>query len=111
MLLAVVVHASDVPRIYYNGKSISYSWILINRAQLYINRLRNSKIQSSRYERVFDDNSYYFSLKSYVVTPCVNRLNETVQMRGHNKCVYAELTKIILNIIKCSLLSRALKIH
>ena len=26
----------------------------------------------------------YFSLKLYVVTPHLNRLVETVQMRGHN---------------------------
>ena len=37
----------------------------------------------------------YFSSKPYVVTPHLNRLNETIQMRGHNICLYAELTKII----------------
>ena len=37
----------------------------------------------------------YFSLKPYVVTPHLNRLVETVQMRGHNICFYAELTKTI----------------
>ena len=47
---------------------------------------------------VFDDNSLleanfsYFSLKPYVVTPHLNRLIETVQMRGHNICFNAELT-------------------
>ena len=30
------------------------------------------------------DNFSYFSLKHYVVTPYLNRLVETVQMRGHN---------------------------
>ena len=37
----------------------------------------------------------YFSLKPYVVTPHLNRLDETIQMRGHNICFYAELIKII----------------
>ena len=36
----------------------------------------------------------YFSLKPYVVTPHLNRLVETVQMRGHNM-FYAELRKKI----------------
>ena len=45
---------------------------------------------------VFDDNFCYFSLKLYVVTP-VNCPVKTVQMRGHNICFYAELTKIIPN--------------
>ena len=39
----------------------------------------------------------YFSPKPYVVTPHLNRLDKTVQMRGHNICFYAELTKIIPN--------------
>ena len=30
----------------------------------------------------------YFSFKPYVVTPHLNRLDETVQMRGHNICLY-----------------------
>ena len=33
----------------------------------------------------------------YVVTPHLNRLTETVQMRGYNICFYVELTKIIPN--------------
>ena len=33
--------------------------------------------------------------KPYVVTPHLNRLDKTVQMRGHNIWFYAELTKII----------------
>ena len=32
----------------------------------------------------FDDNISYFSWKPYVVAPHLNRLVETVQMRGHN---------------------------
>ena len=39
----------------------------------------------------------YFSLKPYVVTPHLNRLIETVQMRGHNIWLCAELTKIVSN--------------
>ena len=46
---------------------------------------------------ITEDNFSYFSLKLYVVTPHLNRLDETVQMRGHNICFYAELTKIIPN--------------
>ena len=39
----------------------------------------------------------YFSLKPYVVTPHLNRLVETVQIRGHNIGFSAELTKITPN--------------
>ena len=52
-----------------------------------------------------------FSTKPYVVTPHLNCLNETVQMRGHNIWFYAELTKISLIISKYSLLSRALNFN
>ena len=33
---------------------------------------------------IMRDNYSYFCLKLYVVTPHLNRLIETVQMRGHN---------------------------
>ena len=33
---------------------------------------------------IIEDNFSYFSLKPYAVTPHVNSLYETVQMRGHN---------------------------
>ena len=46
---------------------------------------------------ITEDNFSYFSLKLYVVTPHLNRLNETVQMRGHKVCFYTELTKIFPN--------------
>ena len=46
---------------------------------------------------IIEDNFSYFSLKPYVVTPHLNHLDKTVQMRGHNICFYAELTKIIPN--------------
>ena len=36
----------------------------------------------------------YFSSKPYIVTPHLNCLIQTVQMRGHNICVQPELTKI-----------------
>ena len=39
----------------------------------------------------------YFLLEPYVVTPHLNRLVETVQMRGHNICFNAELTITIPN--------------
>ena len=39
----------------------------------------------------------YFSLKLYVVTPHLNPLVETVLLRGHDICFYAEFTKIIPN--------------
>ena len=49
-----------------------------------------------------------FSSKPYVVTPHLNRLVTTVQMRGHNIWFYAELTKLSLIITKYSVLSGAL---
>ena len=33
---------------------------------------------------IIEDNFSYFSLKLYVATPHLNRLNEMVQMRIHN---------------------------
>ena len=42
------------------------------------------------------------------MTPHLNRLVETVQKKGHNICFHAELTKIIHNYDKYSVLSRAL---
>ena len=51
--------------------------------------------QSSRKEGVFDDNFAYFSSKPYVMTPHLNCLIETVQMRGHNVCFFEDLIKII----------------
>ena len=43
-------------------------------------------------EGVFDDHFSYFSSKPYVVTPYLNRLVETVQVKGHNVCFYDKLT-------------------
>ena len=42
--------------------------------------------QSSRSEGAFDDNFSYFSSKPYVVTPHLNCLIKTVQMKGNNIC-------------------------
>ena len=42
------------------------------------------------------------------MTPHLNRLDETVQMCGHNICFNAELKKLSLIITKYCLLSRAL---
>ena len=44
---------------------------------------------------VFDDNFSHFSSKPYFVTTHLNRLVETIQMRGHNIWFNAELTKLI----------------
>ena len=33
---------------------------------------------------IIQDNFLIFSMKPYVVTPQLNRLDETVHMRGHN---------------------------
>ena len=40
---------------------------------------------------------FSFLTELYVVNPHLNRLDETVQMKCHNICFYAELTKIIPN--------------
>ena len=43
------------------------------------------------------NNFSYSSMKPYVVSPHLNRLVETVQMRAHNVCFLPELTKIFPN--------------
>ena len=40
--------------------------------------------QCSRLEGESRDNFPYFSIKTYIVTPHLNRLTEMVLMRGHN---------------------------
>ena len=40
---------------------------------------------------------FLFLIEPYIVTPHLNRLDETVKMKGHNVCFYVEVTKIILN--------------
>ena len=49
----------------------------------------------------------YLSSKPYVVTTHLNDFVETVQMRDHNICFYAELTKVIPEFTK-NFLPRAL---
>ena len=46
---------------------------------------------------IYDDFLSSFSLKPYDMTPHLNSLIETFQMRDHKVCFYAELTKIIAN--------------
>ena len=46
---------------------------------------------------IIRDNFSYFSLKPYVVTPHLNCLVKTIQMRDHSICFNAEVTKIIPN--------------
>ena len=41
-------------------------------------------LHKREYMLVIRDIFCYFSIKTYVVTPHLNRLDETVQMRGHN---------------------------
>ena len=41
-------------------------------------------VDKREYLVIIRDNFCYFFLKTYVVTPHLNRLDETVQMRGHN---------------------------
>ena len=64
-------------------KEERYSFVLyvnvLNLTEIIANR-----IKSSRLEGVFDDNFSYFSSKPYVVTPHLNCVIETVQMRDHN---------------------------
>ena len=45
-------------------------------------------------------------MKTYVVTPHLNRLDETVQMWDHNICFMQNQEKLSLIITKYSLLSR-----
>ena len=55
---------------------------------------------------------FYLSLKPCVVTPYLNRLIETVQIRGHNifLCrIYKNYLVLIIN--KYSILSRALRVY
>ena len=64
----------------------------------------NSRALEKR-ENLMDDDFSYFSSKPYVLTPHLNRLTETVQMRGHNICFYEHLQKLSLITPKYSLLS------
>ena len=57
---------------------------------------------------ILEGNFSYFLLKPYIVTTHLNRLVETVQMRGHNVSFYAEVTKISPNYHQILPLSRTL---
>ena len=55
-----------------------------------------SELQIRGIFRIIERQFSYFSLKLYVVTPHLNRLDEMVQMRGRNIIYfYAEITKNI----------------
>ena len=41
-------------------------------------------LDKREYLVIIRDNIFHFCMKIYVVTPHLNGLNETVQMRGHN---------------------------
>ena len=56
--------------------------------------MMNRALDKKKYLMIMRDVFSYFSFKLYVMTPHLNRLDETVQMRDHNICFYAELTKI-----------------
>ena len=43
-------------------------------------------LDKREYLVIIRDNFCLFCIKAYVVTPHLNRLDETVQMRGHNIC-------------------------
>ena len=50
-----------------------------------ISKLKLCRIQDKReFLVIIRDNFCTFCIKTYVVTPHLNRLDETVQMRGHN---------------------------
>ena len=46
-----------------------------------------SALDKREYLMTIRDKFSYFSIKQYVMTPHLNRLVETVQMRGHNRCI------------------------
>ena len=48
---------------------------------------KDLSLDKKGYLMIIVDNFSYFSLKPYVVTPHLNRHDETVQMRGHKICL------------------------
>ena len=44
----------------------------------------NRGLDKKEYLVIISDNFCKFCIKTFVVTPHLNRLDETVQMRGHN---------------------------
>ena len=49
-----------------------------------MNTIRYRALDKREYLVIIRDNFYLFCFEPYVVTPQLNRLDETVQMRGHN---------------------------
>ena len=65
-------------------------------------------LDKREYLVIIRDNFCSFPIKTYVVSPHLNRLDETVQMRGHNIWIWWEIKKII---IRYSFLSRTLHFY
>ena len=55
-------------------------------------------LDKREYLVIIRDNFCQFCTKTYVVTPHLNCLNETVQMRGHNIWFELEIRKIITQL-------------
>ena len=55
----------------------------------------SSALDKKEYLVIITDNFCQFCTKTYVVTSHLNRLDETVQMRGHNIWFQREIRKII----------------
>ena len=66
--------------------------------------VHNRALDKREYLVIIEEQFSYFSLKPSVVISHLSRLNETVQMRDHNVCFYAELTKITTNYYQIPLL-------
>ena len=61
------------------------SFGLITAPRVFGNFTKYTQILDKReYFVIIRDNICKFCTKTYVITPHLNRLNETVQMRGHN---------------------------
>ena len=88
-------------------RKIIIKYSLLSRAllQIQVFEIMRVNLVASEYLMIMRGKFCLFCIKAYVVTPHLNRLNETVQMRGHNIWFRCEIRKII---IKYSLLSRAL---
>ena len=60
------------------------------------------------YSMIIEGQFSYLTLKLYVVAPHLNRLIETVQMRGHDIWFQQEIRQIIPELHQIHILSRAL---
>ena len=54
-------------------------------------------LDKREYLVIIRDNFVQILVKTYVVTPHLNRLDKTVQMRGHNIWFHSKIRKIIPN--------------